>query len=185
MKTQTLKVWDPIVRLCHWLLLGAYLVAYITQEQAYEAHLNAGYLILSLLVLRITWGFVGSRHARFSDFLYPPGVVIHYLKSIFNKQALHYRGHNPAGGIMILLLILCLSIICLSGIALDAAENRSGPLADSQLFRYTGSIVTIHVYSTYISLGLIIMHISGVLLSSYLYKENLVASMVTGKKRIR
>ena len=185
MKIVSAIVWDPIVRLFHWSLLVAYAVAYFTQEQNYELHLQAGYFILALIAVRFVWGFIGTQYAKFKNFLYRPTTIWYYVKSLFNKQPQYYRGHNPAAGLMVFLLLICLLTICISGIALDAAENRSGPFADTQLFLYTDYIITLHIVSTYISIGLIALHVPGVLISSLLHKENLVRAMITGKKPIK
>ena len=85
---------------------------------------------------------------------------------------------------MILATLACLSVITLSGIALDTAENRAGPLADTSLFRYTHLIVEIHVAATNVALGFIVLHLLGVLVSSRIHGENLVRAMITSKKRV-
>jgi len=176
-------VWDPLVRLFHWTLVIACITAYITQEENYDLHLQSGYLIIGLICFRIIWGFIGSDHARFSDFVYRPATVLKYLKESRNNQARRYLGHNPAGGIMVVLMILILLIITLSGVALDAAENRAGPLSGSQLFLYTDMINMIHNISTHIATAMVLLHILGVIFSGKAHNENLVLAMITGKKR--
>jgi len=179
----TVRVWDPLVRLFHWSLLIAVGVAYFTQEQHYEEHLLSGYVVLGLVVFRLFWGVAGSRHARFTQLCPTPATLLSHLKSMARLQAPRYLGHNPAGGVMVIALLLCLSCIALSGIALDAAENRSGPLASARLFLYTDTINAIHDYATQLLLVLVALHVLGVVLSSVLHRENLPLAMVTGKKR--
>ncbi len=176
-------VWDPLVRLFHWTLVIACITAYLTQEEEYDLHLQTGYLIIGLICFRIIWGFIGSTHARFGDFVYRPGTVIDYLKESRNSQAKRYLGHNPAGGVMVVLMLLTLLTITLSGVALDAAENRAGPLAGSQLFLYTDMINMIHNLSTHIATAMVVLHILGVIFSAKAHNENLVLAMITGKKR--
>jgi cytochrome b len=185
MRADRIRVWDPLIRLLHWGLVGAFAVSWLTQEQAYELHLLAGYGVLGLTVLRIVWGFVGTRHARFSDFVRTPYQVLAYLRQLARGRAPRSLGHNPAGGMMIVLLLLAMLTIALSGVALDAAENRAGPLADTRLFLYTGVIKTIHVWASDAALVLIALHLLGVAHASWVHRENLAQAMITGRKPLR
>ena len=182
-KNRYITVWDPFVRIFHWLLVASVAVSWITQEQQYNLHLQAGYAALGLICLRLIWGFSGPKYARFSDFLYSPSSLISYLKSMAGHHCKRYTGHNPAGGIMIALLLTSLFIVTLSGIALDGAENWSGPMSGMNLFHYTSQIQTIHLVSSKLLLALIALHLLGVLHASLLHKENLVRAMITGRKR--
>ena len=179
----TVRVWDPLVRLFHWSLVGAYAIAYFTQEQEYELHIASGYAVAGLIAFRIVWGFIGPRRSRFADFVRGPTQVYGYLLGLFRGKSDRYLGHNPAGGAMIVAQLVLLVVISASGVALDAAENRSGPLADTRLFVYTDVIVDVHETSTNISLALIALHLIGVAASSRAHRENLVLSMITGRKR--
>ena len=181
---EKIKVWDPMVRVFHWSLVISFTICYLTQETEYELHINVGYAVLGLMVFRIFWGFSGPTHARFSDFVYPPQTTLPYLMAILKGHPRRYLGHDPAGGMMILATLACLIVVAVSGIALDAAENRAGPLADTSLFRYTHLIAETHEASTTVALVLIAMHLLGVLVSSRIHGENLVLTMITGKKRV-
>ena len=183
-KATSITVWDPLVRLFHWSLAGAFLTAWLTQEEHYRLHLQAGYTILGLICLRTLWGVVGSKYARFSDFIQGPKTVHDYLKSLLKGGARRFIGHNPAGGAMILALLLGLLTVTLSGIALDGAENWSGPMAGMNLYRHLELIQTIHEVSTDVLLILIGLHLLGVLHASRAHRENLVLAMITGKKRV-
>ncbi len=122
-------VWDIWIRLFHWSLVVLFTVAWFTGEEENDLHIWAGYAILGLLVFRVVWGFVGSRHARFSDFIRPPGEVVAYLRGLASGRVRHYLGHNPAGGWMILALLLSLSVVTYSGLMVYAIEEGKGPLA--------------------------------------------------------
>jgi len=161
----------------------AFVVSWWTQEESYNLHLLAGYATLVLICARLPWGFVGCKHARFSDFVYSPGQIFAYLKSLPGGSAKRYIGHNPAGGAMAILLLIGLFTVTISGIALDAAENWSGPMSGMNLFRYTSLMKSIHTVSTNLLLIAIAFHLLGVGLSSLAHRENLVKSMFTGKKR--
>lgn len=183
MKTDRVRVWDPLVRVFHWGLATAFAAAWLTQEQHYDRHLVAGYAVLALVAVRVVWGFVGTRHARFGDFVRRHGAVLRYLAQAARGHAPRYLGHNPAGGAMILALLVSVLVVTLSGVALDAAENRAGPLGETALFLYADTIVRIHVVATDVSLVLVALHLIGVVHTSLAQGENLVRAMITGTKR--
>lgn len=122
------KVWDIGVRLFHWSLVALFVISYLSGDEQETLHVWSGYAIIALLVFRIIWGFVGTRYARFSDFVYAPGAVIEYLKSLASGSPKHYLGHNPAGGWMVIALLVSLSLATWSGLKLYAADGH-GPLA--------------------------------------------------------
>ena len=125
---KTIKVWDIFVRIFHWSLLAAIIAQLITAESAKSVHVTVGYFIVALLILRIIWGFIGSKHARFKDFIYPPADVLGYLNGLLRRQPKHYLGHNPAGGAMVCLLLLVLVLTTFSGLLTYGAEGK-GPFA--------------------------------------------------------
>ena len=112
----SVEVWDPLVRVFHWSLVAAFVVAWVTGGEVERVHIIAGYAILGLVALRVVWGLVGSRHARFSDFLYRPSTVIAFLKDSLDFRARRYIGHNPAGGVMVVLLLALLAAVVTTGI---------------------------------------------------------------------
>jgi len=180
--SHTTTVWDPLVRIFHWTAVITFTFCYFTQEQNYEAHLLVGYVLLGITLIRVFWGFIGSRYARFSDFIYAPKKIICHLHALYMRKPHRYLGHNPAGGAMTMLLLIAILTITLSGIALDGAENRAGPLGDSTIFQHLSFIQSIHNISTNITLALIAIHLLGVTAQSLLSKENLVRAMITGRK---
>ena len=126
---EEVRVWDPFVRIFHWLLLASFAVAYLSEGDPLIVHTWAGYVAISLIGLRIVWGFVGPRHARFSDFVYPPSTVVGYARDLLARRSKRYIGHSPAGGAMILLLMASIAATALSGMALLADTKNAGPLA--------------------------------------------------------
>ncbi len=167
----SVRVWDPVVRLFHWALVLAFALAWITGDEIKSLHELAGYAIVGLLAMRIIWGFVGTTHARFTDFVYRPSAVIGYLRDTASLKAKRYLGHNPAGGAMVLALIATLAIICATGVTM--AETNWG----------TGWIKDIHEVAATLALVLVGLHLTGVLVASFEHRENLVRSMFTGRKR--
>jgi len=180
---QTSRVWDPVVRIGHWTLVFSFITAYVTEGEA-PVHMWAGYLLATVVLFRLLWGFIGTRHARFSDFLYSPARILAYLKSLLGRRPEHYRGHNPAGGVMILLLLLSLVLTAGSGMALYAVEEHAGPLAGLLTASESAEELweELHEFFGNLTLVLVIVHVAGALVSSYLHRENLVKAMVTGRK---
>jgi cytochrome b len=125
----TVKVWDPVVRLFHWSLVIGFTVAYLSGEDESALHINAGYVVLGLILFRLVWGFVGTKHARFADFIYRPSTVIDYTRDLLARRPQHYYGHNPLGGLMVIALLLGLLGTSVSGLALYAVKENAGPLA--------------------------------------------------------
>lgn len=123
------KVWDPLVRIGHWVLAGGFLVAYLTGEESTDIHVVAGYVVAAVVATRLVWGVVGSHHARFANFVRGPGAVFGYLGGLFTGKAKRTVGHNPAGAAMIIALLICVGGTAISGTALYAVEEGKGPLA--------------------------------------------------------
>ncbi len=212
--TKSVNVWDPIVRIGHWTLVIAFFTAYFTEDDFLTQHVWAGYIVGAVVLLRIVWGFIGSKHARFSDFIYSPMAVFGYLKGLFNRKPQHYVGHNPAGGAMVIALLLSLGATVFTGLSLYAVEENAGPLAGfvaindkvipasiiSSAYAHEdegeskhGATVNkeaeefweeLHEFFANFTLLLVVLHIGGVLLSSYIDKEKLVKAMITGHKEI-
>ncbi|WP_376697279.1 cytochrome b/b6 domain-containing protein [Wenzhouxiangella sp. EGI_FJ10305] len=191
--TSSTRVWDPVVRVGHWLLVAGFFTNYIMEDEVMGLHVWIGYSIVAIVLLRVLWGFVGTEHARFGDFVRSPSTVSQYLGNLFRGRARHYRGHNPAGGIMILLLLACMAALAFSGIVLYALEENAGPLAgwvveagedgaqalwsaDEHFWEDT------HEVLVNLMLGLVIVHVVGVVVTSRLHRENLVRAMITGRK---
>ncbi|HKJ70557.1 MAG TPA: cytochrome b/b6 domain-containing protein [Gammaproteobacteria bacterium] len=127
--SREVRVWDPWVRISHWLLAAAFFVAYFVVEEPLAIHVWAGYLVGALVLIRLLWGFVGPRYARFSDFVPSPARLMAYLGDLVRGRERHYLGHNPAGGAMIVLLLASLAATVTTGLMLYGSEDKAGPLA--------------------------------------------------------
>ena len=179
------KVWDPLVRVFHWSLVSAFIIAYLTEDDFLDVHVYAGYLIGGLMVFRLFWGLVGSRHARFSNFVKRPSDVWNYIKSMLSQHPRRYLGHNPAGGAMVVALLLSLVLVTVSGIAIYGADESAGPLAASLSGAsefWIDALEEMHEFFANATVALVFFHVLGVLLASLQHKENLVKSMVNGMK---
>lgn len=202
-ESATIKVWDPLLRLFHWSLVVSFAIAYLTGDEEGELHVLSGYVVSGLIAFRILWGIVGPRHARFSDFVTGPGKVVAYLRSLASGKPQHYLGHNPAGGYMVIALLIALAVTCYSGLAAYGAEGH-GPLAAGTSLPIASAYADednegmendhegmeggedaweeIHETAANLTLALVFLHIAGVVVSSRLHRENLVRAMITGRK---
>ncbi|MGD2020699.1 MAG: cytochrome b/b6 domain-containing protein [Thiohalocapsa sp.] len=180
------RVWDPLVRIFHWALVAAFATAFIVEDDLLGVHVWAGYLVLALIAVRLVWGIVGTRHARFSDFVRGPRQVLTYLRESLRLSAPRHLGHNPLGGAMVVALLALVGVTGLTGMALYGAQELSGPLAG--LMSGTPPAVGEALEETHevlanLTLVFIAVHVAGVLFSSFAHRENLIGSMFTGRKR--
>ena len=167
-----IKVWDPFVRIFHWSLVLTFAIAFITADEWDDVHEIAGYVIAGLVAFRIVWGLIGSRRARFASFAYHPRVVVNFIRQSLQMKAPRYLGHNPAGGLMVLALLAMLAVITATGIAMES----------NSFFGYEW-VEDLHEIAANLTLGLIALHIAGVILASMEHGENLVRAMINGRKR--
>lgn len=210
--SEEVRVWDPLVRIGHWLLVAGFFTAYIAGDDAQTVHVWAGYTVAAIVVWRLLWGLVGSRHARFSDFVRGPRAALAYIRGLPGGRSKRHLGHNPAGGLMILALIASLAGTTLTGMSLYAVEEGRGPLAgliapaaqemtavpegsaihddhDGDDEEHEGEegggelLEGLHKFFVYLTLSLVGLHVVGVLVSSLAHGENLVRAMITGRKR--
>lgn len=169
--TQRLLIWDAPTRVFHWLQATSFIGAYLTSEsERYrDIHVAFGYILLGLIVFRVLWGFLGTRYARFSSFLFSPRETVGYLLSLFKDKPRHYLGHNPAGSVSVWLLLSLGLFICVTGVLAlqdDASET----------------VIKMHGLATKTMLVVIALHLMGVVMSSIMHRENLVRAMITGFK---
>jgi cytochrome b len=177
-------VWDPFVRVFHWTLVVAFTVAYLlTEEDVLQVHVWAGYLVGGLIVARVIWGLIGPEHARFADFLYSPADTLRYVRDLVLFRAERHLGHSPGGGAMVVLLLLFLAATVGTGLVVYGGEQQAGPLAGMFTKEFSESFEEVHEVIANITLVLIIAHVAAVILASFVFRENLVRSMVTGYKR--
>jgi cytochrome b len=172
MPPATIRVWDPFVRVFHWSLVGLFALAYVTGDEIQRVHIAAGYAIAGLLALRIMWGFVGPRHARFSDFVRTPREALAYLKDVLLLRARRHIGHNPAGGLMVIALISMLG-----------ATSVTGYLMTTDPYWGSEAVEDLHEVLANATVALVALHVLGVLIASFQHRENLVRAMITGRKK--
>jgi len=213
-RQKTIDVWDSFIRVFHWSLASLFVISYLSGEEELWLHPWSGYAIVTLLLSRIVWGFIGTKHARFSDFVYSPTQIISYAKGLISGDAKRHIGHNPLGGLMIIVLLASLLMTATTGMLLYGAEEGKGPLAgvmaqqssiqlpqlistahadDDEHENTSGKksddehefLEETHEFFANFTLLLVMLHLVGVFVGSVFHKESLVKAMLSGKKRAR
>lgn len=181
--TSQVYVWDVFVRAFHWILVAAFATAYVVSPKPLLVHVWAGYTVGLLLLLRIIWGFLGSPHAKFADFVYAPATTLRYVKDLVRFRAPRYLGHSPGGGAMIVLLLVALGATVATGLVVYGGDQQAGPLAGIVTKATAEDLEDWHELIANITLGLVLVHVAAVILASFAHHENLVRAMITGYKR--
>jgi cytochrome b len=171
---RTILVWDAPTRLFHWLLAASFAGAMLSGEAEgwRQLHLLLGYTAAGLIAFRIFWGVAGTRYARFSSLSFDPRAAVRYLRSLFTSSPEHHAGHNPAASWAVAAILALVGATALSGWALtseaggESFEGLHGALAGA-------------------ACAMVVLHVLAVFASSLLHRENLVRSMLTGRKRDR
>ena len=181
----SIKAWDPLVRVFHWSLVFFFLLAFATEDDWMSVHVWAGYAVSALIGFRLLWGLIGTRNARFLNFVKSPAVVKQHLRDMLARKAPHYLGHNPVAAVMVVTLLISITLVSFSGIALIASEGQ-GPLAGTLFASLdAGLMEEVHEFFANLTLLLVFAHIAGVVVSSLLEGENLARAMLTGRKKAR
>lgn len=169
--TARVRVWDVPTRIFHWMFAATFVGAWLTadSERLRELHVMVGYTFAGLITFRLIWGVIGTRYARFREFLFTPKRVTAYLATLFTPRIEHHTGHNPAGAMAIFAMLALGTVIAISGYA---TYEDSG-----------GLIEELHEGTASAMLAIVAIHIAGVILSSLLHRENLAKAMITGTKR--
>jgi len=181
--TDRIHVWDLPTRIFHWTLAGLLLVCWLTGEDegAGLIHRLSGEAIAGLIVFRIIWGFVGGEHARFANFLKGPRAAASHLGHLLRGRAEPTTGHNPLGGLSVLLLLASVSFVVVTGLFSAGDEGPGGPLAG----RFGWELSGLHEPAFRILQGVVALHLMGVVVTSIVSRDNLVAAMITGSKQRR
>lgn len=164
------RVWDAGVRLFHWGLVTGVGGAWLLVDPRW-LHRRIGYAVIGLIAFRLVWGVIGTRHARWADFITGPRRLFAYLAAMRLGQEARTLGHNPAGAAMIVALLVAVSGICATGVMMG-------------MDRYFGQAWVEHWHAGLVNglLALIVLHLGGVVLASLRHRENLVAAMISGQK---
>ena len=179
------RVWDLPVRIFHWGLASAFLAAFVTNRLGvtyFKYHVWAGYAVLALVAFRVVWGFLGTRHARFGNFLRKPREVLAYVRSLFSGHGPHYAGHNPAGALMVLALLAGAGVQAVTGLFSNDEIFNVGPLYGLVTKAQSLVLTSVHSKLFYVLAAAIAAHVLAVLAHKIFKGENLVRAMITGRK---
>ena len=178
-----IQIWDLPTRIFHWLLVVcvAFLVFSGETGNLFDWHQTAGIIVLSLVIYRILWGFLGSTTARFSNFFYSPSQIIAYAKSLFNRQSEPHAGHNPMGGLMVFLMLAVLLFQGVTGLFSTDEILVEGPLFELVDTDTADWITGLHHSSAEILIPIIVLHILAIIFYRVYKKQNLVKPMITGE----
>ena len=167
----SVKVWDWPVRVFHWTLAASVIGAYVTgeSEDFERLHHTLGWVAAGLIAFRVVWGVVGTRYARFSEFVRGPAQVWSYIKSLRSHAPQHFVGHNPVGAVAVILLMGLTALSVYTG-WLALADNAAEWLEEA------------HEIAANTLITLVLVHVIGVLWSSRTHGENLLKAMLTGRK---
>jgi cytochrome b len=167
-----IRVWDPFVRAFHWTLALSFGVAWLSAEGPEGLHDWAGYAAGALVAMRVVWGFLGAPYARFAQFVRSPSAVIAYLRAIATGSEARFVGHNPAGGAMIVALLIAM-----------AATATTGWMLTTDALWGMRWAQRLHSLVAHGLLLLVLAHLAGVAMASLRHRENLVRAMIFGDKR--
>lgn len=181
------RVWDRFTRLFHWSLAALVATAlssgFLLPAPWIALHVASGLAIAALVAARVVWGFLGSRHARFTDFVRGPRAVLAHVRALAGGAVGRHLGHNPVGGAMILALLATLALIVVSGLVAWGGVLKAGPLSADIGFTGGSAAKALHEAAAIGLCGLVAAHVAGVILESRRSGENLIGAMITGRKR--
>jgi cytochrome b len=184
-RAQTVVVWDLPTRLFKWGLVAFVAGAWISsgfQDPAMTVHKACGYGVLILTVYRVLWGFFGGEAVRFARFVRPPRETLAYLSILIRGGGRAYLGHNPAGGLMIVALLLACAIQGMLGFFASDGVEANGPLAEAAGERWSNLAAHAHALWFYAILALAALHILANLAYQFLKREDVIGAMITGRK---
>jgi cytochrome b len=181
----SMKVWDAPTRLFHWALVLLVATSYASiQLNWMQIHFLSGYSVLTLLLFRIAWGFVGSDTARFSRFVKSPLAAVRSLATFGRREPDDQIGHNAAGGWMVLLMLVLIAVQVCTGLFANDDILVDGPLRHLITKAQSDQITAIHAFNFNLLLGAIGLHVLAILAYAVVKRHNLLRPMITGRKRL-
>jgi len=183
---RSVRVWDFPTRLFHWLLVIFVIISFVTGNiggNAIQYHEWSGFTILSLLLFRLVWGFIGSRESRFMTFIRGPSAVVRYATNLLRKNSsTHFLGHNPLGGWSIIAMLWALLVQAATGLFANDDIVTEGPLFDWVGKAASDWLTRVHKLNQQVIIALVCVHVLAVLFYFFYKRENLVKPMITGVK---
>jgi cytochrome b len=178
-------VWDLPLRLFHWALVLSILGSWLTAEAGFDwmqIHFYLGFWTLGLVSFRILWGFIGPKHARFASFIPSPKQLVTYARTVFKRDSTPAIGHNPMGGLMVILMILMVAAQATSGLFVTDDIAWAGPYNPSVSAALAGKLTWFHHLNFNVLAGAIGLHVLAILFYAFYKRQNLVSPMLSGHK---
>lgn len=165
------RVWDPLVRVFHWSLVACVLLNLFVVDDGEDLHQWLGYAAAALVGVRVVWGFIGPRHARFADFFPTPRRVANHVRALLGGEPEHHWGHNPLGALMVLgLLAMVLSL------------GLTGWMQTLDAFWGAEWLQDLHEVLGEWLLPMVGLHAAAAIVMGRIERTRLVKAMVTGVK---
>jgi len=184
---RSVPVWDFPTRVFHWTLAVAVVVSYATGGEEgvwFVVHTVSGYVVALLLAFRLVWGFVGSVHSRFSDFVYSRRSVRDYVRQLLRLAPPRFVGHNPLGGWMVILMLAVLAGTVVTGLFSGDDDGGAGILLPLIAAPRGEGLAEVHEFFGDFIIVLATIHVLAVFVDWFLTGDNLVKAMITGRKRL-
>ncbi len=190
-----IRVWDPIVRVGHWLLVLCFAAVYFYSDK-FPLHAYAAYLIMGYMLFRIVWGFIGPRPVRFGTFVHGPSAILRYGRDSLRGHSPNTISHNPLGGVMVIGLILIMLICGVLGLMVYSAGQEMGLLGSLVPSHWEGELFTVQLFDKSYDIGLkelhhwsgnfaaalVAAHVVGNFITTALHRSRPVVGMITGVK---
>ena len=179
-KTRQVKVWDILVRFTHWTVAAGIIANLLFTEDGSDLHVYVGYTVLGLVVVRLLWGLVGTRYARFTSFFPTPTRLKHHLSALSVRRVdEQHLGHNPLAAIMMLSLWAVIIGLGVTGYLMETdIFSHIQLLGDKDVLEEIHELLANSLYL------LVPLHIIAAIAMSYWQRQNLIKSMITGKKKV-
>jgi len=182
-----IPVWDPPVRIVHWLIVLLFALQVVTGKiggDLMRLHAWSGYTVLALVIFRVLWGFGGSVHARFADFACGPATAVRFATRLFSRHPSFYAGHNPLGGWSVIAMTALLSLQAIAGFFSNDGDAFEGPLAHLVSIDVSNRLAHLHRWNGNLLLVIAGLHVAAVLFHWLGKKEDLIRAMFTGVKHV-
>jgi len=171
----TIKIWDGFIRSYHWMIVVAFVLNYFFLEPGEQIHQIVGYSAAGLILLRILWGFLGPENARISSFLPTPTGIRQHFQQLKSRQIPEHEGHNPVGGLLILLFWVLFLGQGITGFLLEETDYFFG----------SSTVENIHEIIAHTLYAGVIIHVTAVILVGWWGRIQLIRPMITGKRNTR
>jgi cytochrome b len=183
--TIEVRIWDLPVRLVHWALVVLLAFSWWSAEQGHmDWHMRSGYALLTLVLFRVVWGFVGSTHARFADFVTGPRALAAHLRALPSRDSPAHAGHNPLGGLSVVLMLAAVLVQVCTGLFASDDILVEGPLYRHVSGATSEWLTAVHDANFDLLLVLVAVHVAAIVFYRVFKRQDLIGPMLSGRKRL-